>query len=204
MTIRFPGLIPSLALPATMLLAMGVAQAQGVQSQTGSMAYPQSLPSGQVKIAAPTTRDTGNMAYPASQGGVTEASPTGADTGTMATPRGRASLNRGSPMMRMAAAPAGDPANAMRPDVAPTPAQTRAAESLDSAPAAAPVPYTDFLPPARMATGKAAMMRHGRMPVHHAVMRHMAKKAATPAAATAPAATPAPAAPAATPAAPAK
>ena len=38
MTTRFPGLVPTLALPATILLAMGVAQAQGVQSLTGSMA----------------------------------------------------------------------------------------------------------------------------------------------------------------------
>ena len=54
MTTRFPGLVPALALPATILLAMGVAQAQGVQSQTGSMAYPQSLPSGQVQIQSQT------------------------------------------------------------------------------------------------------------------------------------------------------
>ena len=107
--------------------------------------------------------------------------------------------SRRAPVTRVAAAPAGDPANSMRPDVAPTPAQTRAAQSLDTAPAAAPVPYTDFLPPPR-ATGKAAMMHHGHVAVHHAVLRHTVPKSATPAAASAPA-TPAPAA---TPAAPAK
>ena len=92
----------------------------------------------------------------------------------------------------MATAPAGDPANAMRPDVAPTPAQTTTAQSLDSAPASAPVPYTDFLPPERPA-GKAGMMRHGapmHRAVHHAVMRHAAAKHTAPAATPAAAATP--------------
>ena len=187
MTSRFLGLAPAFA-----LLAVGVAHAQ-VTNQTGSMAYPQSLPSGQVQLQAPTARDTGNMAYPASPGGVSERAPQGADTGNMATPTGRSALNT-----RRAAAPtrmaAGDPANSMRPDVAPTPAQTAQARALDAAPSAAPVPYTDFLPPAR------PMAKGGRGAVHHAVMRKPMKaatKAATPAAASAPAAAPAATPPAA-------
>ncbi len=200
MTSRFPGLVPAFA-----LLAMGVAHAQ-VTNQTGSMAYPQSNPSGQVQIPAPTARDTGGMAYPASPGGVTEAAPTGRDTGGMMTPTNQASLNtrpRAMAPARMAAARGGDPANSMRPDVAPTPAETATARALDAGPTSAAVPYTDFLPPARpmgkMAKGKMAMHRMSK-PVHHAVMRKAAAAAASPAAT--PAAAPAAAAPAA--AAPAK
>ena len=193
MTSRFPGLVPAFA-----LLAMGVAHAQQATFDTGNMAYPQSRPSGQVQIPAPTARDTGNMAYPASPGGVTEAAPGGRDTGGMMTPNSQASLNtrpRAMAPARMVAARGGDPANSMRPDVAPTPAETATARALDAGPTAAAVPYTDFLPPARpmgkMAKGKMAM----RKPIHHAVMRKPAKAAAAPAATPAAApATPAPAA----------
>ena len=169
MTTRFLGLVPAFA-----LLAVGAAQAQ---NQTGNMAYPTPNPSGEVRIPAPTTRDTGNMAYPASPGGVTVQGATAPDTGNMATPTSRSSLTGRS--TRMAAMKA-DPAKAMRPDVAPTAAQTATAQSLDAAPGAAAVPYTDFLPPERPMgkpmTGKGKMM--------HKPMHHMAKpKAAKPAAA---------------------
>ncbi len=194
MTTRFTGLVPALA-----LLAVGTAHAQ-VTNQTGSMAYPQSLPSGQVQIQAPTTRDTGNMAYPASPGGVTETAPKGADTGNMASPMGRSGLRGRAMPIAARRAPAGDPANSMRPDVAPTPAQSATARSLDEAPSAAPVPYTDFLPPEKPMRGKAMAGKRmmARHPIHHAVMKHAAmpaKAAPAPAAAAAPApsATPAPA-----------
>ncbi len=183
MMTRFTGLIPAFA-----LLAVGTAHAQ-VQNQTGSMAYPQSMPSGQVQVTAPAARDTGNMAYPASPGGVTAAAAPDADTGNMAIPMGRGSLRaRRMPVAAMRA-PAGDPANSMRPDVAPTPAQSATAQSLDNAPGAAPVPYTDFLPPERPMGKGMAGKRMARRPMHHAVMRH-------PATAATPAATPAAAAPA--------
>ena len=213
MTTRFTGLIPAMA-----LLAVGAAIALPVpamaQNQTGSMAFPESNPSGQVRIQSPTSRDTGSMAFPASPGGVTEAAPTGADTGNMAVPTGRGSLNR----RRVAATPVamrGDPANSMRPDVAPTPAQTATARSLDSAPSAAPVPYTDFLPPERagrgamamhhnammhghaaMAHHHAAMAHHHAAMMHHAAAHHAATTDAAPTAAPAPAAAPAATAPA--------
>lgn len=195
MSSRFPGLVPAFA-----LLAIGTAHAQGA-NQTGSMAYPQSTPSGQVQIPASTARDTGGMAYPASPGGVTEAAPRGRDTGGMMTPNSQPSLNtrRSAASMRQVAA-RGDPANSMRPDVMPTPAETATARALDVGPAAAPVPYTDFMPQPRsagdgmgrdgMGRGRGRMgrsMHHGAM--HHAVMRGHAK-AATPATDSA---TPAPA-----------
>ena len=203
MSSRFPGLVPAFA-----LLAMGTAHAQ-VANQTGSMAYPQSTPSGQVQIPSSTARDTGSMAYPASPGGVAEAAPRGRDTGGMMTPNSQPSLNtrRSAASMRQVAARGGDPANSMRPDVMPTPAETATARALDSGPAATPVPYTDFMPQPRSmgngmgrgGMGKGAMGK-GRMgrPMHHAMM-HRHAKAATPATAAAtpagtPAATPAPAA----------
>ena len=189
MTTRITGLVPAFA-----LLAMGVAHAQ-VVNQTGSMAFPTPLPSGEVRVTAPTVRDTGNMATPAPSGGISEPASRGRDTGNMALPTGGGSLATTTPAVRMSArakqmAARGEPA--MRADVAPTPAQTATAHSLDAGPASAPVPYTDFLPPAKP-MGKMAKGKKGK-PVHHAVMRKAAK--AAPAAAATPAA--------ATPAAPAK
>lgn len=179
MTTRFLGLVPAFA-----LLAVGAAHAQ-VGNQTGNMAYPTPNASGEVRIPSPTARDTGNMAYPASPGGVPVQGAMGTDTGNMATPAGRSSLNtRGTRMAAMR----GDPANSMRPDVAPTPAQTQMAQSLDMAPSAAPVPYTDFLPATRAMgspmMGRRGMMMHKGMhrPMH---ARMMHKAAANPAAAPA-------------------
>jgi hypothetical protein len=181
MTIRLRGLVPAFALlaPACAVLTMGVAHAQQPYNpNAGQMSYPQSLPSGQVNIPASTARDTGNMAYPASPGGVTESAPRGRDTGNMAYPSGGGAVPRttaaAAPMAPMGKAPP------MRPDVAPTPAQTAAARSLDMAPSSAPVPYTDFLPPAKPMAGKP--MIHKRMPMHKAAMKTAPKAAATPAA----------------------
>ena len=158
MSFRFPGLLTAAA-----LLAAGVAQAQPASTGGGgSMAYPDSLPSGQVKITAPTARDTGSMAFPQSSGGVTEAAPMGRDTGSMATPE-TTNLNRGGRMTPAAMRAQGNVP--MRPDVAPTPAQTATAQSLATAPSSAPVPYTDFLPPAHPA---------GRMSGHAMTGHHMA------------------------------
>ena len=126
MTIRLRGLVPAFALlaPACAVLTMGVAHAQQPYNpNAGQMSYPQSLPSGQVNIPASTARDTGNMAYPASPGGVTESAPRGRDTGNMAYPSGGGAVPRttaaAAPMAPMGKAPP------MRPDVAPTPAADR-------------------------------------------------------------------------------
>ena len=175
MTFRFLGLVPTIA-----LLAAGPAMAQVSPNQAtmgggGQMAYPNSLPSGQVQIPAAVSRDTGNMAYPASPGGVTQTAPAGRDTGNMAYPTGLGSVPtaapmRGRPGMRAAA-----------PNAAPAPAPTAggmaAAHALETAPGAAPVPYTDFATP-----GTAMRGHHG---MTHRRMR--AAKKAMPAAAAAPA-----------------
>ena len=191
MTIRLRGLVPAFALlaPACAVLTMGVAHAQQPYNpNAGQMAYPQSLPSGQVTIPAPAARDTGNMAYPASPGGVSEAAPRGRDTGNMAYPSGGGAVPRTAAAASMAPMTGrGMASPPMRPDVAPTPAQTEAARSLDMAPSSAPVPYTDFLPPAKPMSGKPMM--HRRMPMHKAVLKTSAKPA--PAAATPAAAAPA-------------
>jgi hypothetical protein len=195
MSIRFTGLLPAVA-----LLVASAAQAQqatipNTPGGGGSMAYPQSLPSGQFKVNAPTQPDTGTMAYPSSPGGVTQTQAPGRDTGNMAYPTmGAASSNLAQPSkapahMQGKAEEMGMP-GAMRPDVAPTPAQTAAARALETAPSSQPVPYTDFLPPATPAHGH---MMHGKpMPMHGMAMHHVrTKSTAVPAAAKA--ASPAPA-----------
>ena len=92
MRIRLAGLVPAIA-----LLAAGAAHAQSSTGGGGSMAYPDPLPSGEVKIPAPTGRDTGNMAYPTSPGGITTAAPTGRDTGSMATPAASGGITTKAP-----------------------------------------------------------------------------------------------------------
>jgi hypothetical protein len=175
MTFRFQGLVPAFA-----LLVVGAAAHAQSTGGGGQMAYPDSLPSGQVRVPAPTARDTGNMAYPASPGGVVTAAPTGRDTGNMAYPTGGAATittHPSSPAPRGRARPVA-PAAAAAPVAPPTAAGMAAAQSLNTAPGSAPVPYTDFATPAK------PMGRHGAMhakPMHHAV----AKKAAAPAAAPA-------------------
>ena len=164
MKFRFAGLVPAIA-----LLAAGAAHAQtSTTGGGGSMAYPDPLPSGEIKIPAPTARDTGSMAYPTSPGGVTEGAPTARDTGSMAVPAasggftksvpGRASA-KAKPVTTAAATPA-------MPDTMPSPAGMKAARELAVAPGAAPVPYVDF--GAAPATGHAAM--------EHKAMHSMAKK----------------------------
>jgi hypothetical protein len=181
MMFRFLGLAPVLALAAA-----GVVHAQTPPSTGGGgqMAYPDSLKSGQVQINAPTARDTGNMAYPASPGGVSAKPPSGPDTGNMAypaggpisTPPGRAT--RSSTKAAAAAAPAA-------PGTAPTPAGMAAAKALADKPGSAPVPFVDFDPPATM-KGKGVVMHHSAAkPV---AAKTTEKKPATPAATPAPAA----------------
>ncbi len=80
MNIRVLGLVPVFA-----LAMMGAAYAQS----PGGMAYPAPNPSGEFKIPAPTARDTGNMAYPASPGGLSTTAPSGPGVGNMAYPAGR-------------------------------------------------------------------------------------------------------------------
>lgn len=87
MKFRILGLVPALA-----LAAMNLAQAQSTGGG-GQMAYPDSLPSGQVRIPAPTGRDTGSMSYPTSPGGVAQPAARGRDTGSMAYPGGRSPLS---------------------------------------------------------------------------------------------------------------
>lgn len=185
MTFRFLGLAPAIA-----LLAVGAAHAQPnvPTGGGGSMAYPESLSSGQTRIPAPTARDTGNMAYPPSPGGVTQAAPTGRDVGSMAENRGSGGTTTTPapvPHRTLVAAVAKKSAAPAAARVAPPTAQDlAAARALETAPSATPVPYTDFAAPAPVRTRRVA-------PVHKAAV----KKAATPAP------TPAPAAPA-TPATP--
>ena len=208
MTFRFMGLIPAMA-----LLAAGTVQAQPANNATtgggGSMAYPDSLPSGQVRIPAPTSRDTGNMAYPASPGGVSQAAPTGPDTngsmgapqpsgGVTTTPAPTPRLTRRGRAAARAAASATQTATPAAGGVAPTADGMAAARALDAAPGAAAVPYVDFSQPA----APKGVMRARRAVVRRAAPAKKAPATATPAA-TAPAATaPAASAPA-TPAAPA-
>ncbi|WP_158742159.1 hypothetical protein [Acidisphaera sp. L21] len=186
MTFRFQGLVPAFA-----LLVVGAAAHAQSTGGGGQMAYPDSLPSGQVRVPAPTARDTGNMAYPASPGGVTTAAPTGRDTGNMAYPTGGAATVTTHPTpARGRARPGMSGATPAAAAPAPTASGMAAAQSLNSAPGSAPVPYTDFATP-----GKPMMGRHGAMhakPMHHVAAK---KKAAAAPAAAAPAA-PAPAAPA--------
>ena len=195
MTFRFMGLIPAMA-----LLAAGTVHAQNsTTGGGGSMAYPDPLPSGQVRIPAPTARDTGNMAYPASPGGVSQAAPVARDTnGSMGAPTasgGITSTPAPSPRLtrrgRAAAAPSAS--MAAPADTAASPSGMAAARALDNSPGAAPVPYVDFDQPAP---------KRGTR-IRHAVAHHpmAAKKAAATPAAAAPAT---PAAPAATPAPAAK
>lgn len=192
MNFRLSGLVPAFA-----ILAVGVAHAQN----TGSMAYPQSLPTGQVTTAAPATRDTGSMAFPASQGGVSERAPQGQDTGNMASPMGRSAIGTRGAAPR-GATMGGNPA--MRPDVAPMAADSSAARNLSEAPSSAPIPYTSFDAPSAGGRG-APMMRRGKMMAHmgkgrmHHAMAHKRGKAGKPVMAA-----PAAAAPDATTATPAK
>jgi hypothetical protein len=165
MSFRFTGLVPAIA-----LLVAGVAHAQPASTGGGgSMAYPDSLPSGQIRSAAPTARDVGNMQYPAPSGGVTTSVPA-------PTPL----LRRGRP------APAA-------PTPPPSAAGRAAASEMALQPSTAPIPYTDFAP-APAAMGHGTMMHH-KMPVHHAAA-HPHPHAATPAPATPATATPAPTTPA--------
>lgn len=161
---RFMGLVPVLA-----LAAVGAAQAQSTGGG-GQMAYPDSLPTGQVRIPSSTAPDTGNMAYPASPGGVTAAAPTGRDVGNMAVPAGGSSLattSTGKPSGKRVAAAAPD-------GTAASPSGMAAANAMDHAPSPAPVPYVNFLPPEKPTKG---VMMH-----HSAVHKVTAKPEAAPAA----------------------
>ena len=83
MSTRISGLVPAFA-----LLAIGVAHAQpATTGGGGSMAYPNSLPSGQITTSAPTARDTGSMQTPAPAGGVTTSTPAHDAAGPHGAPR---------------------------------------------------------------------------------------------------------------------
>ena len=87
MNIRILGLVPVFA-----LVAVGAVQAQSNPNANsiGGMAYPQSNPSGQFQVPAPSPQATGgNMAYPSSTGGVAATPPSGPGIGNMAYPAGR-------------------------------------------------------------------------------------------------------------------
>jgi hypothetical protein len=180
MMFRFLGIAPVLALAAA-----GVVHAQTPPSTGGGgqMAYPDSLPSGQVKINAPTARDTGNMAYPASPGGVSATPSSSPDTGNMAYPAGGPITSSSRParpgMTKAATAAPAAPASG------PTPAGMAAAKALADKPGSAPVPYVDFDAPAATMKGKGVVM-------HHTAAKPVAAKTAEKKPAT-PAATPAPA-----------
>ncbi len=170
MSFRFTGLVPAFA-----LLAAGAAYAQPASTGGGgSMAFPDSLPSGQVHAAPPSGRDTGSMAQHTPSGGVT----------TTVQPRGRNAKTAAAAPAD--AAPSSNPASGAAD--APTPAGRAAAAAMALRPSTAPVPYTDF-------SGRAAMPGKS-MPVR----RHMPAHRMRPATASA-APAPAPAAGSATPAA---
>ncbi len=124
-----------LGLSSTFALALAAA-AQAQPASTGgggSMAYPDSLPSGQVRIPGNTARDTGNMAYPSSPGGITSSTtPTAGTAGKAAAP---------------AKAAAASPAPAASPGAGPTPQGQAMARKLATTPSSQPVPYVDFLAP---------------------------------------------------------
>lgn len=194
MTIRFLGLVPTLA-----LLAVGAAQAQSPNNATtgggGQMAYPDSLPSGRVTVPAAGARDTGNMAYPASPGGVAQPAPMARDTGNMAYPDGTGTVTT-RPMTRaQMRAARGTPAAA---GPAASADSMAAAHALDMSPGAAPVPYTAFDAPGIPARVHRPMRARKPMARHFAV-----KKVTAPAVTATPAAPMAPAAPMVKPAAPA-
>ena len=184
MTFRFMGLIPAMA-----LVAAGTVHAQtSVPRDTGSMALPAPLPSGQVTITSPTARDTGSMAYPSSPGGVAQPAPardTGGSMGATKPSGGYTSIPAPTPRLTRrgraaaAATPMATPAAAPTP--APSAAGMAAARALDTAPGEAAVPYVDFSQPA--APKGRAMMRPHKVAAHPAAA---AKKAATPAPAPAP------------------
>ena len=134
MTLRHT--LARLGLSSTFALALAAA-AQAQPSSTGgggSMAYPDSLPSGQVRIPSSTARDTGNMAYPSSPGGISSSAtpPAGAPAGKMGAPATTATAS---------------PAPAGAPGTGPTPQGQAAARKLATTPSTQPVPYVDFLAP---------------------------------------------------------
>ena len=137
------------ALASGFALAMAVgAQAQpATTGGGGQMAYPDSLPSGQVKIPSNTARDTGNMAYPSSPGGVSSVAPPRSDnTGTMAYPAGNALGGKKAASTKTSTA-AAMPAPTASGTPAATPQGEAAARALATAPGSQPVPYVDFLSP---------------------------------------------------------
>ncbi len=146
------------------VLTLGLAAvAQAQPSSTGGggqMAYPDSLKSGQVQVPSSTTRDTGNMQYPASSGGITTtAAPRSANTGNMQYPAGN---SLGS--SKKTAAAKGKAMSASSSSAAPsgagaTPQGMAAARALANAPGAAAVPYVDFGAPSASSAAK---------PMHHA------------------------------------
>ena len=185
MSFRFLGLVPSFA-----LLAVGAAHAQPASTGGGgSMAYPDSLPSGQIHQTLPGGRDTGSMALPQSSAGTaTTRAPGTRDTGSMALPTGGGGVTTTTPAptptLRRRGAAAGR-----------TPAGAAAAAQMAIQPSTAPVPYTDFGP-----APAAAPMRGTahRAPMRHAPAHRAAAHAKAPSAAATPStATPAPGAPAA-------
>ena len=128
------------------LALAAAAQAQPASTGGGGqMAYPDSRASGQIQVPASSSRDTGNMAYPSSPGGVASSSaPRSADTGNMAYPAGSSlGSKKGTAGKTAAAAPSsGAPSG-----TGPTPQGMAAARALATTPSSQPVPYVDFVAP---------------------------------------------------------